>query len=587
MFYRLISWLCLFILSASPGLGQDALRVVSTMPTSNALAVDPGTELVIQVTTPLDTTFWDTTSLTAFGRWSGPISGHIRFEDQEHQIRFIPDRPFAAGERVTVQLARHVQGQSGATMPYAYAWQFWIRTSPASLDLVEVQRLSTRRSNEAGIVTYGAYAGDLDKDGYTDFVVPNEASNDIRVFMNDGTGHFSGQFEVYPVPNARAPSTNEGADFDLDGDIDFVVGSTRNNRVGVFWGTGTGAFENPQSYTVETGVRGLSVLDLDGDGYTDVVTANEGPGNLSILHNNTDGTFNVLPPLLAPGEGERATDVADFNMDGVLDLAVGAILSEEMLVMLGNGEGSLFFHSRASSGGQTWMIATGDVNGDGYADVVSANSNENTAGVLLGNGRGGLQNAVTYPVGAFPIAIDLGDLDGDDDLDMVVSSFGSGDWTIYFNNGTGDFGRRRTIRAFSAGSCAVLHDRDNNGTLDMTGIDEIEDLIFLFSNSPVTTVTEHPDHLPTSSLEIGYPNPFARHINLTYTVAKSGSAHLVVYDLLGREVKTLISGAQTPGRHHTTWDGTDASGYSVADGLYLVRLKTNDHVSAQTISLTR
>ena len=66
---------------------------------------------------------------------------------------------------------------------------------------------------------------------------------------------------------------------------------------------------------------------------------------------------------------------------------------------------------------------------------------------------------------------------------MVTSNFGSATWTLYENAGDGTFINPRTLQASSAGSCAILHDRDNDGDLDMTGIDEKDDLVFLFLNS--------------------------------------------------------------------------------------------------------
>jgi hypothetical protein len=507
----------------------------------------------------------------------------LTFEDNNTRIRFIPARPFSAGERVTVQLARHLKTPDGTTLPYGFSFQYWVRSLPASLDLQETDRLEVRRPGEFRVTTYGAYAGDLNRDGYTDFVVPNESSNDIRVFMNDGTGKFDGAFAVYPIPEGRIPSTNEGADFNLDGTIDFAVGNTGNNRVAVFRGTGTGHFDDVQTYIAGNGIRGLSVLDLNGDGYKDIVTANEGASTLSLLHNNGDGTFTVLPPILTPGQGERGAEAADINMDGVMDLFVGAIDSEEMIVMLGDGDGGLFFHSRVRVGGQTWMIASGDVNGDGYVDVVSANSLSHNASVMLGNGRGELQQAVTYATGQFPLAIDLGDLDGDGDLDMVTSNFSSGDWTIYENRGDGQFINPRTLQATEAGSCAVLHDRDNDGTLDMTGIDELSDQLFLFTNTTTPTATEPIPNASTFELEPAFPNPFNTQTTLTYTLSTNGPVRLSIYDVLGRRVRTLIDAEQHAGRHAILWNGLDDAGRRVAEGLYLSRLETSTQTRTRQV----
>jgi hypothetical protein len=128
------------------------------------------------------------------------------------------------------------------------------------------------------------------------------------------------------------------------------------------------------------------------------------------------------------------------------------------------------------------MLAAGDVNGDGHADVVSANTADNSASIVIGDGAGGLRLHSVVPVGIGPIAVDLGDLDGDGDLDLVTSNLGGASWTLLENDGRGTFGNARVLAASSAGSCAVLVDRDNDGDLDLIGIDELDDLIFLFTN---------------------------------------------------------------------------------------------------------
>ena len=69
---------------------------------------------------------------------------------------------------------------------------------------------------------------------------PNEESNDLRVFMNDGTGGY-GPFTVVPVPQGDRPNTNEGADFDGDGDLDLAVGSAMGTYVAIFHGDGPAA----------------------------------------------------------------------------------------------------------------------------------------------------------------------------------------------------------------------------------------------------------------------------------------------------------------------------------------------------------
>lgn len=65
---------------------------------------------------------------------------------------------------------------------------------------------------------------------------------------------------------------------------------------------------------------------------------------------------------------------------------------------------------------------------------------------------------------------------------MVTSDYEGGTFTIYENAGDGTLVNPRTLPASTAGSCAIIHDRDRDGDLDITGVDEVDDKIFLFEN---------------------------------------------------------------------------------------------------------
>ena len=550
----------------------QSLNVIAISPTANAVSAERETAVVIDFNQQVDPASFDATSMMVFGRWTGVAAGTLSFEQNNTRVRFVPDRPFSAGEMVTVSLARHLTTPNGTALGKGYAWQFWTRPRRASMDLQETERLNVRLPFEGHIQTYGAYAGDFDDDGYTDFAVPNEKANDVRMFMNDGTGGYD-TFTTYPIPRGGVPSTNEGADFNLDGHLDFAVGNSQSDRVSVFMGDGTGHLDSLSNYVVDEGVRGLGVLDLNGDGYPDIATANRDAGTVSVLLNDGDGTFTRTQNFSTGGNGETAGVVADMNEDGILDFVVGTFDSNQMIVLLGDGEGRLDVHLRVAAGGSSWMIAAGDVNGDGHVDIASANSNSNNASVLRGDGKGNLLAPVTYPTGAFALAIDLGDLDGDGDLDLVTSNFSGNNWTLYENLGDGGFGNRRSLPASSAGSCAVFHDRNNDGTLDMTGIDELDDLLFLFTNTPLQTDTETPPASSALALLPNYPNPFTDQTILPFHLDEPAAVRLVIYDLLGRDIRTLLDASRHQGTHALMWDGRDDAGRLVSGGVYFYRLE--------------
>ncbi|MFQ5529087.1 MAG: FG-GAP-like repeat-containing protein [Gemmatimonadota bacterium] len=459
-----------------------AVTVLGVAPVSHATAAAPTTSISIAFDRILDPMSVTSATFRVFGRWSGVARGAMSLASGGTEIRFEPTVPFAAGEFVTVTVAGSIQLDDGTPLGRGYAWSFWTAASPGTLDQTAIGTRAIRRSGEGLVQSYGAYAGDIDEDGDSDLVIPNEVANDIRVFLNESGDY--GPFTVYPIPGGSRPSTNEGEDFDGDGDIDFATGNTTGQSVSVFDGAGDGTFSFVGNVPAAEQVRGLCVLDFDGDGDQDIATANRvgpGTGNVSLLRND-GGLFSSAGAMEAGGVGETSCAAGDANEDGVVDLFIGNLSSLTVSVLLGDGEGGFEAAGVFNAGGGPWMLAAGDMNGDGHIDVASANANQNSVAILMGTGDGGLLPARTFPVGQFPLAVDLGDLDGDQDLDVVVSNFATADWTIYENNGSGVLSGARTFPALGAGSCAILHDRDGDGDLDITGIDELEDLIFLFEN---------------------------------------------------------------------------------------------------------
>ena len=466
---------------SSASLFAAAPNVSLVSPTAQTIIAEPDAVISVIFDTPIDTLTITSSSFKVFGRWSGPSTGLFSFLNGETEVQFSPNDSLFAGEWVTVELTRSIKSQSGDSLATAYIWNYWIRTLKGSLDLFDFGQRSIRLPGETHIQSYGAYAGDLNNDGWSDLAIPNEISADVRIFLNTGTGTYAG-FTIKTMPGAVSPSPIAGSDFNLDGEIDVVVGSAGSDIMTVMMGNGSGGFLSPTNYTAGASVRSVGVIDLDGDGDDDILTTNRISNNIVLFRNDGTGAFTAFDTLEAGVSGETGNVITDVNNDGIQDVIIGGRFSSELAIMIGDGNGGLSFSNSINAGGSPWMLAVGDVNGDGDADVVSANSSANNVTVAFGDGAGGFLSHTTYPAGSFPIAIDLGDIDGDGDLDMVVSCFSSAEFIVYENDGSGVFGNERVYPAISSGSCAILHDRDNDGDLDMSAIDEIDDILFLFNN---------------------------------------------------------------------------------------------------------
>ena len=93
-----------------------------------------------------------------------------------------------------------------------------------------------------------------------------------------------------------------------------------------------------------------------------------------------------------------------------------------------------------------------------------------------------------------------------------------------------------------------------------------------------------PDQL---SVEAPQPNPFRERVTLQYTLPSAQEVRVAVYDVLGRQVQTLVDGRKEAGPHRTTWDGVDRSGGTLASGVYFVRWTTEGTQHTERVLLVR
>lgn len=97
-----------------------------------------------------------------------------------------------------------------------------------------------------------------------------------------------------------------------------------------------------------------------------------------------------------------------------------------------------------------------------------------------------------------------------------------------------------------------------------------------------------------SSLKQNYPNPFGQgsiskstRTFIEYTVQKAGNTSIVVYDMLGREVKSLVNTHQAHGIYRVDWDGTNNAGQEQPSGIYLVKFEAGEYSKTKRMILLR
>ncbi|MBU1680566.1 MAG: T9SS type A sorting domain-containing protein, partial [Bacteroidetes bacterium] len=89
------------------------------------------------------------------------------------------------------------------------------------------------------------------------------------------------------------------------------------------------------------------------------------------------------------------------------------------------------------------------------------------------------------------------------------------------------------------------------------------------------------------SLFQNYPNPFNPTTIVSYALPTNSGVTLKIYDMLGKEVKTLVEGEQSAGIHNISWDGANNYGVRVSSGTYIYRIQAGEFVQAKKMLLVK
>jgi hypothetical protein len=262
--------------------------------------------------------------------------------------------------------------------------------------------------------TYGPApvpAADLNGDGNPDLVVPVSDYPALMVLTGDGTGHIA-SFERYIA--SYAPEWAVVADFDGDGRIDVAVED--QFHLDVFRNLGGGKLAQP-GIGPANGRAGVTFLDADGDGLTDLVSLDDNgdASSVAVRLRKTDGSFAA--PLTSP-------------------LTPGSI-----------------------------AVASGDLDGDGRLDLAVINQTTGRLGVLGNQGRGRFAPVVEYVAGGTPVGLVLADLNGDRARDVVVGC--SGGLVVFWNHGDGTFAPAQAVAADAGTGSVAAADFDGDGDLEL------------------------------------------------------------------------------------------------------------------------
>ncbi|HEV2423405.1 MAG TPA: FG-GAP-like repeat-containing protein [Terriglobia bacterium] len=361
--------------------------------------------------------------------------------------------------------------------------------------------------------TLGSYTylnvGDFNGDGKLDLLLSTSTVG--QVYLNNGSGGFTTGGTIGGP--GQMPAV---ADFNGDGKLDAAIGVTYCGRTGchyylyTYLGVGDGTFTLSQSATITVAQTQLIPVDFNQDGKQDLLTVPSG-----LMLGNGDGSFQaaIAEPL---GVSPAGAAVGDFNNDGQLDIAaidrngwlaisvgnhatfagtvatVSTVLGpntvfadlngdgkldeisyastypyDNLVVQLGNGDGTFQAPQITSGPAMGGSIAVGDFNNDGKLDLAinGPGSTTLTFAVYLGNGDGTFQAPIDTTSNIYALAMAAADVNGDGKLDVIFSAQNGANLVVYLGNGDGTFALGSTYNGCYSTSLVVA-DFNGDGKAD-------------------------------------------------------------------------------------------------------------------------
>ncbi len=318
--------------------------------------------------------------------------------------------------------------------------------------------------------TANLVVADVNGDGIPDLV----GTTSVLLGNGDGTFQSSRPFDFGGYPTGVAVG-----DFNGDGILDLAVADSGliggAPGVRVLLGNGDGSFQPAHIFTTGNYPSAVAVADFNGDGIPDLAVANRSDNDVSILLGVGDGSFQKTGSL-AVGTFPVFVTVEDLNGDGIPDLTVvneGTYphVGEGVSILLGTGDGSFQPARAVSAGGNPTSVAVADLNGDGIPDLAVANSayysGAASVSVLLGTGDGSFQAARNFAVGNYPMAVAVGDFNRDGAPDLAIANYGSDNVSVLLGTGDGSFQAAPSFPAGNNPGAAVVGDFNNDGIPDL------------------------------------------------------------------------------------------------------------------------
>jgi hypothetical protein len=493
--------------------------------------------------------------------------------DQSEVVHFDPITVYGSGNRTF---------DFGFMMPISDAypendsWQQIVQTTDQPVFRLDSKAHSTIPSNGLPF--------DFDGDGDTDIVVIGDS---LELWQNDGAGDFADISSGSSLGGRMDPVYAVCADFDGDTHPDLIVSYVHESPQ-LLAGDGTGVFTDvtaTSGLNAVTSYGRLLALDKENDDDVDVIIS--APGQEIVIENDGSGYFTDVTAtsgIIDNSQTESLT-AGDLNNDGFADVVM-THWQDDATVFINDGDGTFTKLERS------WAVDFGtdaamfDFDGDEDEDLLFVQYVYSPSRFYRNNG-GLVFEEITSQLGGLPdaVEVDVGDFNEDGWPEVVFS-----DGSLLMNTGGALEDTSGLIIDLSVvnkvlGFDVHFTDINNDGALDIYG----ETATYINQGMMPTTVDidkaaaiSHPILLAQN-----FPNPFNPSTTIRFWIKEAGRVALVVYNVAGQHVRTLVNKDMQAGWKSVTWNGTNSHGNSVSSGVYFYCLKAGGKVLTKKMVLLK
>lgn len=231
--------------------------------------------------------------------------------------------------------------------------------TPGAFSVNQSIRLERNPDNKPTSLALGQFTGD----GLPDLVLGYSYNNSIAILPGASSGTFD-TTALPRIPVGQGPDAIAVGDLSGDGKEDIVVANKIDGTISILFGIGNDQFLPQRVYKVGNDPTSVAIADVTGDGIPDIIVTNGGDNTVSILLGNPSGQGNgrgTFQPAMtfATGGDPVSVQAADLNGDGKTDLVTANATGDSLSVLLGNGDGTFGPAQNIPLGVSPASVATG------------------------------------------------------------------------------------------------------------------------------------------------------------------------------------------------------------------------------------